>query len=50
MSSNRSKEIHLASRPNGLPKDENFSIQEVDLSDPSSNEVLVKNLWMSVDP
>ena len=50
MSSNRSKEIHLASRPNGLPKDENFSIQEVDLSDPSKNEVLVKNLWMSVDP
>ena len=50
MSNNRSKEIHLASRPNGFPNYENFSVKEVDLSDPSNNEVLVKNLWMSVDP
>ena len=50
MSSNRSKEIHLASRPTGFPDDTNFIVKEVDLTDPNNNEVLVKNLWMSVDP
>ena len=50
MSSNRSKEIHLANRPTGFPDDTNFIVKEVDLTDPNTDEVLVKNLWMSVDP
>ena len=45
MSSNRSKEIHLANRPTGFPDDTNFIVKEVDLNDPNTDEVLVKNLW-----
>ena len=39
MSSNRSKEIHLANRPTGFPEDTNFIVKEVDLTDPNTNEV-----------
>ena len=45
-----SKEIHLASRPTGIPDITNFLVKEVDIKNPGDNEVLVKNLWMSVDP
>ena len=45
-----SKEIHLASRPTGIPDITNFLVKEVDIKNPGENEVLVKNLWMSVDP
>ena len=46
----KSKEIHLASRPVGLPKSEDFALKEVEINSPNDGEVLVKNLWMSVDP
>ncbi|MDX2275397.1 MAG: NADP-dependent oxidoreductase [Hyphomonadaceae bacterium] len=46
----RSREIHLKSRPVGLPKPENFDVVEVELQAPGPGEVLVRNLWMSVDP
>lgn len=45
-----SKEIHLKSRPRGLPTADNFEFVEVDVSEPSENEVLVQNIYMSVDP
>ncbi len=45
-----SREIQLASRPEGMPKPENFKLASVELPDPGAGEVLVKNLWMSVDP
>lgn len=45
-----SREIQLASRPKGTPKAENFKLATVTLPDPGEGEVLVKNLWMSVDP
>ena len=45
-----SKEIHLKSRPRGLPTADNFEFVEVDVSEPGENEVLVQNIYMSVDP
>lgn len=45
-----SKEIHLASRPEGLPTADNFKRVEVQVPHPAGDEVLVRNLFMSVDP
>lgn len=44
------KQIHLISRPSGMPSHENFKLVEVELQAPQQGEVLVKNLYMSVDP
>ena len=44
------REIHLASRPKGLPTPENFALAETELPPPKEDEVLVRNLFMSVDP
>lgn len=44
------REIRLKSRPVGLPAAENFELAETALPEPSQGEVLVRNLWMSVDP
>ena len=46
----QSREVHLKSRPHGLPKAENFEIVTVDVPAPGAGEVQVKNLYMSVDP
>jgi hypothetical protein len=43
-------EIRLKSRPVGLPKPENFELVQTPLPDPGAGEVLVRNIWMSVDP
>jgi NADPH-dependent curcumin reductase CurA len=45
-----SHEIHLASRPRGWPTPENFTLARVDVPPPSDGQVLVRNLFMSVDP
>ena len=45
-----SREIRLASRPEGEPTSENFSFATVEVPDPKPGEVLVRNLFMSVDP
>ncbi len=45
-----SREIRLASRPEGEPTLDNFSFATVELPDPGPGEVLVRNLCMSVDP
>jgi hypothetical protein len=46
----KSREIHLVQRPNGAPRPENFSLVERDVGDAGDGEVLVQNLYMSVDP
>ncbi|VAV86679.1 Putative oxidoreductase YncB [hydrothermal vent metagenome] len=46
----KSREIRLASRPNGLPKPTDFELAETTLPEPGAGEVLVQNTWMSVDP
>jgi NADPH-dependent curcumin reductase CurA len=49
-SSRVSREIRLASRPNGRPVPSDFEIATVALDEPIVGEVLVDNLYMSVDP
>jgi NADPH-dependent curcumin reductase CurA len=46
----RSREVHLVERPNGLPTLDQFAIVEVDVADPAVGELLVENIYMSVDP
>lgn len=46
----RSREVRLASRPQGLPTPDNFELAERELGRPSRGQVLVRNLFMSVDP
>ena len=45
-----SREIWLASRPNGIPTAANFTLARTELEPPQDQEVLVRNLFMSVDP
>jgi NADPH-dependent curcumin reductase CurA len=43
-------EIHLASRPKGWPSAETFAHVSIELPALQDGEVLVRNLFMSVDP
>jgi hypothetical protein len=45
-----SKEIHLASRPDGMPQPEHFTLVEKQIPELLAGEILVRNLFMSVDP
>jgi NADPH-dependent curcumin reductase CurA len=45
-----SREIRLAARPVGFPKESDFELVETPLPDPGPGELLVRNLYMSVDP
>jgi NADPH-dependent curcumin reductase len=42
--------IVLASRPKGWVTPENFRIEKAELPAPGEGEVLVRNLWLSLDP
>lgn len=44
------RQIHLKSRPEGTPTAENFELVSVDMPVPDGGQVLIRNLWMSVDP
>ena len=45
-----SKEIRLTSRPTGLPTPDHFNLVETELPKLKDREVLVRNLFLSVDP
>jgi len=45
-----SREFHLAARPLGWPTPDTFRLVTVDLPEPGPDEVLVRNLYLSVDP
>lgn len=45
-----SREIILKSRPAGIPDVSNFEIRERQIPQPVGDEVLVQNIYMSVDP
>ena len=47
---NQMQRIALASRPEGSPKPENFRLETLDMPMPGKDEVLVKVLYMSLDP
>jgi len=44
------RRVVLASRPSGWVSEANFKIEEAPLRAPADGEVLVKNLWLSLDP
>ncbi len=44
------RQIRLASRPEGEPRPENFELVETPVPDPRDGEVLVRNSYLSVDP
>ena len=46
----QNKEIRLASRPAGVPTLENFQFEEIEVPQPSDDEVLVRLRYISVDP
>ena len=46
----RSKEVHLLERPQGIPALAQFGIVETDVPEPAAGELLVENIYMSVDP
>ena len=46
----QNKRVLLASRPTGWVSEANFRIDEAPLPQPAQGEVLVRNLWLSLDP
>ena len=44
------RQIHLVSRPDGMPNHDHFATVEVELPAPGDGQVLIKNHYMSVDP
>jgi NADPH-dependent curcumin reductase CurA len=44
------KQITLAARPTGLPKESDFKLVESPVSEPKPGEILVRMLYVSVDP
>jgi NADPH-dependent curcumin reductase CurA len=42
--------VVLKSRPVGLPTDDNFDIQSVPVTAPGADEMLLRTLWLSLDP
>ena len=50
MANTISREIRLASRPHGIPTAANFTMVQTTLAPLNDQEVLVRNLFMSVDP
>jgi NADPH-dependent curcumin reductase CurA len=50
MSNLKNREIRLKSRPVGMPTAHDFDLAEAPVPALKSGEVLVRNIWMSVDP
>ena len=50
MSQITSREIQLVSRPGGIPTAANFTLVETELAPLQDRQVLVRNLFLSVDP
>lgn len=45
-----SRQVNLASRPNGAPVRADFDVVETEVPEPGDGEVVVENRFMSVDP
>ena len=50
MSETISREIHLKSRAVGMPTEDNFELREAIIPELEGGELLVRNIYMSVDP
>ncbi len=44
------RQVRLKSRPSGIPQAEHFEIVEAPAADPSDGQVLVRNIYLSVEP
>jgi NADPH-dependent curcumin reductase CurA len=45
-----SLELHLKQRPVGMPTEDDFQLVKVNAPDLKDDEILVRKIWMSVDP
>ncbi|MDE2500152.1 MAG: NADP-dependent oxidoreductase [Alphaproteobacteria bacterium] len=50
MRTGKNRDIRLKSRPVGLPTPDNFELVEGEIPHPGPGQILVRNLFMSVDP
>ncbi len=46
----KGREIRLKNRPLGMPNESDFELAEVPIPEPGEGEILVRNIYMSVDP
>ena len=46
----KNRRVLLASRPTGWVSEANFKVEDAPVPAPAEGEVLVKNLWLSLDP
>jgi NADPH-dependent curcumin reductase CurA len=44
------REVVLAARPQGTPREADFEVREIPTPEPGAGEVLVRNVFVSVDP
>jgi NADPH:quinone reductase len=47
---NSQKQILLSSRPEGVPANRNFKFIDTSIPKPNENEILIRTLYLSVDP
>ena len=50
MGPSKNRDIRLNARPSGLPQPGDFELVEGPIPTPGTGQVLVRNLYMSVDP
>jgi hypothetical protein len=50
MTPSKNRRIVLAARPKGEPKDSDFLLEELDIPSPGEGQVLLRNLYLSLDP
>jgi NADPH-dependent curcumin reductase CurA len=46
----KNREVHLVKRPEGLPQESDFALVDASLPDITDGQVLIQQLYMSVDP
>ncbi len=44
------RQITLAARPEGFPKETDFALVETPVAEPGAGEVLIRSRWLSLDP
>lgn len=50
MSDNQMYRVVLAARPQGAPKETDFRYENADMPSPGAGEILVRVIWLSLDP
>jgi NADPH-dependent curcumin reductase CurA len=50
VSARTSRRVTLVARPQGMPRESDFALEEGPVGEPGPGEVLVRSLWVSLDP